>query len=209
MSVNRWDQAECHGCRRLRQLFEQQRTYQRRGSVGGEFSSSTCVLHRSFAELDVCSVRKGCVACQVFRRALLLEQLTGSAYHNLVRNGHGTVKAILRCHDASSWLELTLEDVLSPSRAIVALSNSNIVRNNPIIQAIDPLNPQRRARLRDWISRCHNGHLCGNHKYSQRNPTWLLRILPESRIQLISGDDAGVTGRRLVSSRLYTVCNTT
>lgn len=203
--VNQWDQIECSGCRGLSRLFDQAKAHRRRhGSTS--FSTSRCLLHQSFQELDSCASDGGCIACGVFRRALLFAQTTTDAHDELV-NGHaaGAISVAMRSCDDLSWLELYL-GAAGVSTAVVTLSHSNTPRKYPSIQSVEPLSAHRVARLKSWLSECHQEHFCGNFAYSRRNPTWLIHILDKGQLQLVSGLEAGGNDGHLVAYVALSYC---
>ncbi|KAK5729487.1 hypothetical protein LTR17_011907 [Elasticomyces elasticus] len=183
VSLNRYDQLQCGGCGALDQLLlaDGRQMHQRPEVVS--FVSKWMVLHSNFNELDFCAGQRGCIACQVFRRSLLLSQ---ASVGPLTANERILVR--LRRDRETHVFEVFMDTGVGAVKAVVSLANTNISRSYARLVSNEPLHPSRIRRLREWISKCHAEHSCGNYKFSGRNPTWLLRILDPDSVCLVPGD---------------------
>ncbi|TKA67777.1 hypothetical protein B0A55_06873 [Friedmanniomyces simplex] len=161
----------------------QQQQHQR-----ADFVSSWDTLHSNFSTLDQCASQQGCVACQVFRRALLLKHVT-NAYHSLrAGDAQEPVFVRLRRNGGVRVLEVSTGTGADQTTALVALSSANVPRAYPRLTSTEPLHPSRTKKLRGWISSCHAEHSCGNYKFSGRRPTWLIQITSPERLRLVPGN---------------------
>lgn len=192
---NEYDQIQCRGCRAIGTLLFQQRRHQ----------SEQCgpiLFHRSYGELAKCATRSKCVACQVFQRGLLLEQITVQEAVD-ISDSQGAVYATVRKLGQDIVLDISLEHSAHrvSTATIVCTSNHEITTNiQGAIQGADW------RQLRSWLSGCDNKHSCRKYRWSNKNPTWLIKILPRDRVRLIRGSEAGGPRESLVSYVALSYC---
>ncbi|KAK3072862.1 hypothetical protein LTR53_006048 [Teratosphaeriaceae sp. CCFEE 6253] len=187
LPLNRWDQPECSGCRRLGRLFIEDARRRRLGEA--VFTTSATAIHSSLTDLNDCASRSGCRACQIFRRAILL---TTSTHKDCASPPAPTPEASrvslrLRRNEQTRFLEARVDEGSGQARALVALSTESIPRAYPRLSSVEPLSPPRLRRLRGWIGDCHAEHSCGNYRFSSRKPTWLIHIASPEDLQLVPG----------------------
>lgn len=192
---NGYGRRRCKECEGICELLRWGEVQRRRHGDSYSGSSEPHVLHRSYRELDRSAALSGCDTCRLLRRAFLLEQITGhdAALLDLASN-QGPIHAILdiRSYDITR-LRLT---ILTPEA--VTFSATIRVSDQPQHTSLDPTRgpPALRsdiAKLRRVIDDCSDNHRCrSNYRWSGRNPTWLLKILPDNRVQLIEGPRAPV-----------------
>ncbi|KAL2184770.1 HET-domain-containing protein [Thermothelomyces heterothallicus CBS 203.75] len=180
---------QCKGCGEICELLRWGEVQRRRDSTF-RGSSPPRIVHNSYVELDRCALETDCDTCRTLRRAFLLEQITS---HGAERLGHAgnqwPIYAVLNL-GPSGDSELALA-VKSPKAvlysATVHLSNdARAVARNSRRAAPGP-RPDLGA-LRRVVDDCHRNHECSSrYRWSHRNPTWLLRILPDNLVQLVAG----------------------
>ncbi|KAF2170068.1 hypothetical protein M409DRAFT_19676 [Zasmidium cellare ATCC 36951] len=192
---NEYDQIQCYGCRAIGKLFLEQRRDET--AVCGPI-----LFHRSYQELAKCASRSRCAACQVIQRGLLLEQITVEEAVE-INESQGAVYATVRKHGDDVLLEVTLEHTANKSSTatIICTSNHEITTN---IQGV--VNGADWKQLRGWLSGCDNKHSCRKYRWSNRNPSWLIQVLPRDRVRLIRGSDAGGPNDELVDYVALSYC---
>ncbi|KAL2265132.1 hypothetical protein VTJ83DRAFT_6232 [Remersonia thermophila] len=181
---------QCEGCRSIHELLRWAEV-QRRRDHAFEGTSPLGLIHTSFLELDLCAGSSRCQTCRVIRRAFLLSQITGRDVDRLGRpDGQWPIYAAVGL--SSSGESRLLLEIQSPKKtwfsATVHLSNEPRPRSRlPRDGSLPALHPNF-DELRRVIQNCHANHECtSRYRWSHRNPTWLLRILPNSMVQLVSG----------------------
>ncbi|KAK3298056.1 heterokaryon incompatibility protein-domain-containing protein [Chaetomium fimeti] len=182
-------QRQCRGCREICQLIRWGEVQRRRNSAF-QGTSSSRILHSSYSELDVSAGRSGCESCRLIRRAFLLEHITRRDADRLAHSSNQwPIHAVLNLSSSGdSVLELAVK---SPKAvlfsATVHLSNDprSLPRNQS--KGVTGVRSDLSA-LRRVIDDCHLNHECSSrYRWSRRNPTWLLRILPDNFVQLVEG----------------------
>ena len=181
----------CHGCREIELRIEAGRERERQGQAGFDFRPF--VFHQSFRELSECA--RQCVACRLFRQALLLRQ-SSETLLELDRSGDGAgsqVRAVIKKSAQPNTQNprtnfFPLEIVIGPPKfqraARVACINSTMVE--PLVLSSSPIHANLLNQARRWLRECKDGHVdCANLRWSTRNPTRLVRILTESEVQLV------------------------
>ncbi|KAK3303938.1 heterokaryon incompatibility protein-domain-containing protein [Chaetomium strumarium] len=186
---NEYSQLQCRGCDEVCQLLRWGEV-QRRRDKSYEGSSPSRIVHNSYLELDRCAGVSGCDTCRIFRRAFLLEQVTKRDAERLQHpDNQWPVHAVLDLDSTGgSLLSLTIR---SPKRIIfsatVHLSDEPRPRAQDVTRRLAGLRCNY-DELRRVIDDCRQHHNCSsNHRWSRRNPTWLLKILGNNRVQLIEG----------------------
>ncbi|KAL2158738.1 hypothetical protein VTH06DRAFT_3929 [Thermothelomyces fergusii] len=180
---------QCKGCDEIRELLRWGEA-QRRRDRAFQGSSPARIVHNSFAELDRCAGKGGCCPCRTLWRALLLEQITSRGVEQLRHaSNQWPIYAVLNLA-SSGDSELALA-VKSPEAvlfsAIVHLTNdkSAVARNSrkPTSGPRPDLDALRRV-----VDDCCQNHECSSkYRWSPRNPSWLLKILPDNLVQLVEG----------------------
>ncbi len=178
---------ECEGICELLRWGEVQRR-RHGGCYSG--SSESRVLHNSYRELDRSASLSGCDTCRLLRRAFLLEQITGQGADLLDLAGNqAPIHAVLDIKSREiTQLRLSIHATKAgPFSATIRVTDQP--QQTPLDSARRP--PSLRsdvAKLRRVIEDCGHNHQCrSNYRWSGRNPTWLLKILPDGRVQLIEG----------------------
>jgi hypothetical protein len=182
-------QRQCKGCREICQLLRWGEV-QRRQNSACQGSSPARILHSSYSELDASASRLGCDSCRLIRRALLLEQITRRDADRLAHpNNQWPIYAVLNLSSSGdSVLELAVKSPKS-----VLFSATIHLSNNPQPLHRSPPKEASGVRsdlgaLRRVIEDCHLNHECSSrYRWSRRNPTWLLKILPDNFVQLVEG----------------------
>ena len=149
----------------------------------------TAKLHGSFDELSRCA--RKCVACQVLRRALLLEQVTNSAVDELVTS-QGPVLARLT-HQNGAGMQLIIE-ASNTALGSRAQATVHCQQGRSHIDSSDAIGPQRStmdfsqdSQIRTWIHDCSSTHNCNDFAWSKKNPSYLIHILSNNQAELVSG----------------------
>ncbi|KAL2195643.1 heterokaryon incompatibility protein-domain-containing protein [Corynascus similis CBS 632.67] len=180
---------QCRGCDEICELLRWGEVQRRRESTF-QGSSSPRTVHSNFLELDHCASKTGCDTCRTLRRAFLLEQITRRDAERLRHaDNQWPICAVLNL-SSSGDCDLTLI-IKSPKAilfsAVVHLSNdARPICQTPKEAASGPRS--NLSSLRRVIDSCHRHHECSSrYRWSCRNPTWLLKILPNNRVQLIAG----------------------
>lgn len=181
IELNQYAQVQCFGCREIGPLFIQAARL-----PGASFGSIQ--IHRSFGELSACAQK--CVACQVFRRGLLLKQITVQDCKRLFDSTEA-IRVILKDNGDGFVLHVSVGSDISTARhsAIVLCTKTN--------QSLRPRGMSTEAdwnQLKTWISGCDKDHTCKDFRWSNNNPSWLIKILPRDQIQLVRGSD--ISGKK-------------
>ncbi|SPQ20620.1 07642a3e-fbd1-42e0-b4b9-dd2e1af6f859 [Thermothielavioides terrestris] len=186
---NEHSQRQCKGCDGVCELLRWGEVQRRRDSAY-QGCSPPRMIHNSYLELDLCARVSGCDTCRMFRRAFLLEQITGHGAESLEHpDNQWPIYAVLslRSSGDNALLLAVRSPDDTPFSATIHLSQKPRPR---------PQNPTRRLpglrsdleQLRQVIDDCRHNHGCSSkHRWSHRNPTWLLRILPGNCAQLVEG----------------------
>lgn len=188
---NEYDsQRQCKGCDEICKLLRWAEVQRRRDSTY-EGSSPSRIVYNSYLELDFCARVSGCDTCRILRRAFILEQITGHGAKRLEdTEAQAPVRAVL---NLSSSGGRTLSLTIQPPGDGALFSAFVRFSSKPSVPLQEPAKVTPRLRsdlseLRQVIDDCHHNHECSSrYRWSRRNPTWLLKILPANHIQLIEG----------------------
>lgn len=183
-------QRKCKGCGELCELLRWGEVQRRRDNAY-HGSSPSRIVHNNYLELDLCAGVSGCNTCRLLRRAFLLEQITGQDAERLEHpNSQWPIYATLNLSSSgNSQLLLAIRDSLN--RALFSATIRLSIGPRPLPLHATRVAPDVRSdlsRLRQVIDECHQNHECSSrYRWSRRNPTWLLRILPDNHVQLVEG----------------------
>lgn len=192
---NEYGQLQCRGCDEICSLLRWGEV-QRRKDAGFQGSSQPRIFHSNYRELDLCASKFGCDTCRMIRRAFLLTQITGFGAQSLEDpDQQHPVHVVLNLDPSGDNLSLSIQSLdngATPFLAIVPLS-----RDKP--SAIrDPTRDGGRlqpdfSELRKVVRDCHENHDCSwKYRWSDRNPSWLLEILPDGHVRVVKGPDSPV-----------------
>ncbi|KAK4239225.1 hypothetical protein C8A03DRAFT_32708 [Achaetomium macrosporum] len=186
---NEYSQRQCRGCDEICQLLRWGEVQRRRDKTY-EGSSPSRIVHNSYLELDRCAGVSGCDTCCVLRRAFLLEQITKRDAERLQHpDNQWPIHAVLDL-DSSGGSLLSLA-IRSPKRTIFSATIHLSGEPRPLSRDLTRRLAGLRCNyddLRQVIDDCRHNHDCSSkHRWSRRNPTWLLKILGENRVQLVEG----------------------
>jgi Heterokaryon incompatibility protein (HET) len=178
LHTNERDQKICEGCLGILRLFRKKREHQ---------SNLTCRFHRNYQELDRCA-KNGCTACRVFRKALLLPQITWDGVKGLEISNDGEVWASLK---EDYGLQVTIRNQSDGEQQITAAAavacternNTGHVDLNLKLGA-----SQSREELKSWLTQCDRDHDCINYGWSDENPSRLVRIFDRfGQLEIVDG----------------------
>ncbi|KAK4662476.1 hypothetical protein QC763_603740 [Podospora pseudopauciseta] len=190
IKTNEYCQRQCNGCGEVCDLIRWGEV-QRRQDSSFEGCSSPRLLHHSFLDLDYCARVSGCDTCRTFRRAFLLEQITGRDVETLTNPDlQSPVYAVLSIESSGDRLLLTSTPPQKPSfSATVSLNHEpRHLANDPTKRGAS-LNTNFQE-LRRVIQDCHCNHECSSrYRWSRRNPTWLLEIKDSDHVRLVRGPE--------------------
>ncbi|EAQ87018.1 hypothetical protein CHGG_08271 [Chaetomium globosum CBS 148.51] len=182
-------QRQCRGCHEICQLLRWGEVQRRRNNAF-QGSSPARIFHSSYSELDVSASQSGCDSCRLIRRALLLEQITRRDADRLAHpNNQWPIYAVLNLSSSGdSALELAIKSPKSVLfSATIRLSNEPRPLHRSPSKGVSGVRSDLDA-LRRVIEDCHLNHECSSrYRWSRRNPTWLLKILPDNFVQLVEG----------------------
>lgn len=163
---------------------------QRRRDSAYQGSSPSRIMHSNYLELDLCAGVSGCDTCRIIRRAFLLEQITGEDAERLeYPTNQWPIYAVLRL--ASSGDGQLLLAIKSPHATLFSAAVQLSDEPRPVLRDATKGGARLRPDLGELcrvIHDCHNNHECSSrYRWSRRNPTWLLKILPDHHAQLTEG----------------------
>lgn len=169
------DQEICEGCQRIEALF---RYYSRHGTSNTDpMQGPSCQFHSNYTELLNCAER-GCIACQVFRRALLLREATLDETDKANSAGNdGQVWAMLKISSSSPSpesfaLEVSIKHPCG-GRSSATVECAKINKHKFVDLETRPTFTEARS----WVDDCLISHNeCKGLRWSRRNPRRLLRI---------------------------------
>lgn len=180
--ANEYGQLQCRGCDVICSLMRWGEV-QRRQDAAYQGTSQLRIFHSNYRELELCAVRSACDTCRIIQRAFLLSQITVAGSQNLEDpDEQWPVSVALRLDDAGDSLLLSIHTL---AQAVVPLGKDKCPAKN------DPTRGERRLRadfheLRQVIRDCHDHHECSwKYRWSDRNPSWLLEILPGNHVRLV------------------------
>ncbi|KAL2155611.1 hypothetical protein VTH82DRAFT_353 [Thermothelomyces myriococcoides] len=180
---------QCKGCGEICELLRWGEA-QRRRDRAFQGSSPARIIHNSFAELDHCAGEAGCYTCPTLRRAFFLEQITHHDIEGLKQAGNQwPVYAVLNL-TSSGDSELVL--TVKAPKAVLYSANVHLTNDARAVaqnsrRVASGLRPDLGA-LRRVVEDCCRNHECSSrYRWSDRNPSWLLRILTDGLVQLVSG----------------------
>lgn len=162
----------CQGCREVEGLFSSRRSNPNSPPAIG------CQFHNSFLELEDCA-REGCCGCRVFRRALLLCQVS-------LQDG---IKLRSVRDPGQIWAKLEkdiLEIRVGDSKKAHAVARVQCSKTNSL--GFTNLEPKfGLTEAKNWIKDCHEKHIdCANLPWSDKNPSRLVHIFPDLKsVQLV------------------------
>ena len=192
IELNQYAQVQCYGCREIGPLFTQAARL-----PGASFGPLQ--VHRSFGELSACAQK--CVACQVFRRGLLLKQITVQDCERLFDSTEA-ICVILKDNGDGFVLHVPVGSDISTARhsAIVLCTKTN--------QSLRPRGMSTEAdwnQLKTWISGCDKDHACRDFRWSNNNPSWLIKILTITEVSKRLIHEQRTLTECLISSRCRSV----
>lgn len=168
----------CQGCREVEGLFSSRRSDPNCPPAIG------CQFHNTFQELEDCA-REGCCGCRVFRRALLLCQISSQDVKRL--------RSVRDCGQIWAKLEKDILEVrIGDSEKAYASARVQCLKTNSV--GFTNLEPKFNLNAADsWIKDCHEKHIdCSNLPWSNKNPSRLVHILPDLEgIQLVDAQQMG------------------
>lgn len=176
----------CQGCRNVEGLFSSRRSNPNSPPAIG------CQFHNTFLELEDCAL-KGCCGCRVFRRAFLLCQVSPQ-----------DVKKLRSVRDPGQiWAKLEkdiLEVRIGDAKIAHAFARVQCLKTNSIgFTNLEPKFSLNEAKI--WITDCHENHIdCKNLPWSDKNPSRLVHILPDSiSVQLVDAQLVGLVSYTALS----------
>ncbi|KAK0614896.1 heterokaryon incompatibility protein-domain-containing protein [Bombardia bombarda] len=193
---NEYGQLQCKGCDEVCKLMRWGEVQRRRDTDFTGISQSR-LIHSNYKELDVCARVAGCDTCQVIRRAFLLDQITGQDMKRLENsdNDHHVYAAL----EVAASRDRLIVTVQSPHSilftAMVHLKRSKCSPTTSSPAKRDCRLPVRADfdELRRVIHDCHDNHECSSKfRWSDRNPSWLLEILPNEQVRLVGRPETPV-----------------
>ncbi|KAK3948091.1 heterokaryon incompatibility protein-domain-containing protein [Pseudoneurospora amorphoporcata] len=192
VKTNEHGQLQCRGCDQITYLLRWAEA-ERRKDPSHKGTSPKRIIHNSYIELDMCARISNCDACQVVRRALLLDQITGRDAERLRdMDKQWPVHVALDIRPGGESLLVTIE---KPSgillfSATVVLSQKPCLAVGKKTKGPSPASMLRPnfEELRQVVTNCHENHQCSSrYRWNSRNPSWLLKILPDGKVQVIPG----------------------
>ena len=185
---NEYGQQQCRGCNEICSLMRWGEVQRRRdGKYQGR--SQPRIFHASYRELDLCANVSRCDTCRTIRRAFLLAQITGAGAQSLEHpDQQWPIYAVL---DLSSSGDSLLLSIDTPHAALCSAVVP--LRREMLPTAHDPTRGGGRLRtdfeeLRRVVRECHDHHGCSwKYRWSDKNPSWLLEILPDNQARLVKG----------------------
>lgn len=176
----------CQGCRDVEGLFSSRR------SNADSPPAIGCQFHNTFLELEDCA-REGCCGCRVFRRALLLCQVSSQ-----------DVKRLRSVRDRGQiWAKLEkdiLEVRIGDAEIAFAFARVQCLKANSV--GFTNLGPKFSLNeANDWIKDCHENHIdCSNLPWSDKNPSRLVHVLPDLKsVQLVDAQLMGQVSYTVLS----------
>ncbi|KAK0704647.1 heterokaryon incompatibility protein-domain-containing protein [Lasiosphaeris hirsuta] len=184
---NEHGQRQCGGCTELCSLLRWGEV-QRRRDPTYQGTSHLLLFHSNYLELDICATTNKCDTCQVIKRAFLLAQVTGFGVKSLENpDKQWPIYAVLSIGKANDNLFLSIQ---SPDETL--FSATIPLGRERCATTLDPTRGGGRLRtdfeeLRQVVRVCHEDHECSSkYRWSDRNPSWLLEILPKNEVRLVS-----------------------
>lgn len=191
---NEHPEPQCNGCGEICELLRWGEMERRRdGAFQG--SSGPKLVHNNYLDLDRCAGSSGCDTCRLIRRAFLLEQITREDAERLEHpSTQWPISAVLNLSSSGeTQLQLTIK---SPSHILTSATIHITTQPRPLRRNPTKGPPGLRSdlsELRQVIDDCHRNHECSSrYRWSRRNPTWLLKILPDNCVQLVEGPQTPV-----------------
>ncbi|KAK3898525.1 heterokaryon incompatibility protein-domain-containing protein [Staphylotrichum tortipilum] len=186
----------CKECEGICELLRWGEVQWRRHGDCYSGSSEPRVLHNSYRELDRSASLSACDTCRLLRRAFLLEQITGQGAELLdLAGSQGPIHAVLDISSrevARLRLSIQTPETIHPFPATIRVSGQPQQTSPDRTRGLPSLRSDL-TELRRVIDGCNDSHRCrSNYRWSGRNPTWLLKILPDDCVQLIEGPRAPV-----------------
>lgn len=194
VKTNEHGQLQCRGCDQITYLLRWAEA-EKRKDPNHKGTSPKRIIHNSYIELDMCARMSNCDACQVVRRALLLDQITGRDAERLRdMENQSPVQVALDVRPGCDSLLVTIE-----TESGVPLFSATVVLSQKPCLAVGkktkgPSTPSRLRpnfeELRKVVNNCHNNHQCSSrYRWNSRNPSWLLQILADGKVRVIPGPD--------------------
>ncbi|KAK3392203.1 heterokaryon incompatibility protein-domain-containing protein [Sordaria brevicollis] len=194
VKTNEHGQLQCRGCDQITYLLRWAEA-ERRKDANHKGTSPKRIIHNSYIELDSCARMSNCDACQVARRALLLDQITGRDAERLRdTDNQSPVQVALDVRPGCDSLLVSID-----SESGVPLFSATVVLSQKPCLAVGkktkgPSTPSRLRpnfeELRQVVNNCHNNHQCSSrYRWNSRNPSWLLQILANGKVRVIPGPD--------------------
>lgn len=194
VKTNEHGQLQCRGCDQITYLLRWAEA-ERRKDPNHKGISPKRIIHNSYVELDLCARISNCDACQIVRRALLLDQITGRDAERLRHtDNQWPVQVALDIRPGGDSLQVTIEkgSGVPMFSATVVLSQKPCLavgKKTKAPSATSRLRPNF-EELRQVVSNCHDNHQCSSrYRWNSRNPSWLLEILGDGNVRVVPGPD--------------------
>ncbi|KAH7311402.1 heterokaryon incompatibility protein-domain-containing protein [Stachybotrys elegans] len=177
-------QSCCRGCSdigELLQSFRAGRADETRGRLP---------FHSDFAELAECAQR--CWSCCIIRQALLSECTTSLEASRLGQATAGSpVYARVSYFGYTDGPAPTIHIEIGPHAHPSAMIRCTESKAPPLNLAENPNSVTISGQVKEWLADCRANHVqsCSALRYSSENPTRLIRIVSESKIQLCMVQD--------------------
>ena len=204
IEYNAYDQPQCHGCKQIGKLFARLRKLQDSDKTAQSSYTSHDIgrvkIHNRYQELCRCAQR--CIVCQTFQRGLLLQQITVGDTRAIRDNPVPVFASLSWKRDTVALhISIGLDESIFRNCTTVLCSDTNVLENaKGITDGADW------KRLRQWINQCDNEHSCRKYRWSNRNPSWLIKILPDNLVQLVKGSQVGDEMKELVRYVALSYC---
>ncbi|KAK3387947.1 heterokaryon incompatibility protein-domain-containing protein [Podospora didyma] len=194
-SKNEHQQRQCRGCDGIFELLRWGELKRRQASdfQGTSYSS---MIHNNYRELDQCCANKpgsdksGCDTCRIVRRGFLLDQITGRDAKSLTdEEKQYPISATLILRPTGDSLCISIDSPAARLFETTLLITTDAPQKTTA--ASDPTRDGRRLytnfnELRETVRGCLDNHECSSkHRWSDQNPSWLLKILPNKHVQLV------------------------
>lgn len=191
--LNEYYQPQCEGCSEICKLLRWGEV-QRRRDTAYRGCSLAHLIHHSYRELDFCARVSRCDTCRTIRRAFLLAQITVlDAVRLECPDNQRPVYAVLNLSPSGDTLSLAIGSPDKPMfSATIRLDDKPRLLPRDLTKGGAMMRPDL-TELHRIIHDCHHNHACSSrHRWSRRNPTWLLQILPNHQVRLVEGPPSPV-----------------
>jgi Heterokaryon incompatibility protein (HET) len=172
LHTNERDQKICEGCLGISVLFRKQREHQ---------SHLDYRFHQNYRELDKCA-ENGCASCRVFRKALLLRQITWDEVEGL-NNSDKEIWASLKDKDFKITVDHPDHNYIT---AAIACSEKNSA--GLVDLSLNLEDSQSHGEIEDWVEKCDQHHDCQSYGWTNDNPSRLVRVFDSiDQLEIVDG----------------------